>query len=122
MRPTFQKLVVLAAVVGIATGGAFAGGTMYGRTSANAETPAATATTAQSAGGLPSGAALPAGAQAPTVGVVEQSDGTTVTLRTQAGGTVTVTLQPDTQFSQSAAATAADLKPGTSVAVNGQIG
>ncbi|MGH2598680.1 MAG: hypothetical protein ACRDJ9_04760, partial [Dehalococcoidia bacterium] len=59
------------------------------------------------------------GAQ-PTAGTGEQVDGDTVTVRTQAGGTVEVKLTPETQITKQAPAAAADVQPGTQVVVTGQ--
>jgi hypothetical protein len=52
--------------------------------------------------------------------VVEDVSGDTVTIRTQAGGTVAVKVGGDTQVRQLAPATATDIKPGLNVIVTGQ--
>lgn len=131
MRNVFQVLIVATAVFGLGLGAAFGGGVFYGRRTAP-ETPAAAAPTAgapggggagaTTAGGAPTGGGgLPGGgAGAPTTGVVEEINGDTVTVRTQAGGTVAIKLQGDTQVRQLAPAAPADIKPGLGVIVTGQ--
>lgn len=130
MKPTFQILVVLVAVVGLTTGGAFAGGVLYGRETA--PEPAATQTAATA--GAPTGgvtriagagqgaAAGQSGGAALTIGVVEKVEGQTMTVKTQDGTSVSVALQPDTQVSQVTSGAVADLQPGVSVTVSGQAG
>jgi hypothetical protein len=121
MRNPFQYLVVLTAIFGLGLGAAFGGGVLW----AKRDAPAATATPAAAQGNPAGGAALggaglgAAAAQA-TTGVVEEISGDTVTVRTQAGGTVAIKVQPDTQVRQLASAAASDIKPGQTVIVQGQ--
>lgn len=124
MRNRFQVLVVMVAVFGLGLGAAFGGGTFYGRRTAP-EAAAPTAATAAPAGGGAgaAGAAVAGGAggaAGATTGVVEEVAGDTVTVRTQAGGTVAVKLQGDTQVRQLASAAPTDIKPGLNVIVTGQ--
>jgi len=122
MRLNFQRLVLLTAVFGLLVGGAFAGGIYYGRDTSSASSAQTAATPAASPGvntlGAGGGGAFPGGA--PTTGVVESVNGDTLSVRTQAGGTVAIKLQPETQVSQVAAASPADLRPGVTVSVQGQ--
>jgi hypothetical protein len=126
MRPTFQILVVFVAVVGLTTGGAFAGGVLYGRESAPESEAPQTTTAATGTGGgtriVGPGGAGQAGGAAPTTGVVEKVEGQTMTVKTQDGASVAVTLQPDTQVTQVAPAATTDLQPGVPVSVSGQPG
>ena len=128
MRNPFQILVVLTAIFGLGLGAAFAGGAYWGRRDARAATatpaaaqsgPAGGAGAAGATGGAGLGGAGAAAAQA-TTGVVEEISGDTVTVRTQAGGTVAVKVQPDTQVRQLASAAVSDIKPGQTVVVQGQ--
>jgi hypothetical protein len=130
MKPTFQLLVVLMAALGLGLGAAFAGGAYYARrTAPTAAEPAAAGGTNAAAEGSPSAgaaagfrAALGAGGSgaAATTGVVEVIADETVTIRTQASGTVTVKLQPDTRVSQLAPASRTEIKPGQRMTVLGQ--
>jgi hypothetical protein len=120
MRNPFQILVVLTAVFGLGLGAAFATGVYWGKRDAPATTASASATPAP-AGGIPSGFGSGAGGTSlPTTGVVESVTGDTITVRTAAGGTVSVKLQGDTQVRQLAAAAPTDIQPGTTVVVQGQ--
>lgn len=114
----FQIFLVAAAVLGLGLGLAFGGGVLYGRRGdATASATQATAA-AGAAGARPPSAA--GGAAAPTTGVVESIAGDTVTIRTSAGGTVSVKLVADTQIRQTVGATAADIRPGNTLVVTGQ--
>src|SRR5215208_7208966 len=124
---SFQMLVVVTAILGLGIGAAFAGGAYWGRRDRPAAAPTQAAAAPGGAGGAGAvgaagfggGAAGGAAAQA-TTGVVEEISGDTVTIRTQAGGTVSVKVQQDTQVRQLANAAASDIKPGQSVIVQGQ--
>jgi hypothetical protein len=134
MRNLFGVLLVAAAVFGFGLGMAFAGGVLYGRnTAASAAVPTATAAagggfggaaaaTGTAAAGGGTGAARPAGAGGATLGTVEKVEGNTVTVRTVAGTTQTVTLTPDTELRQTVAAQVSDLQPGQTVTVTGTPG
>lgn len=123
MRNPFQILVVLTAVFGLGLGAAFASGVYWGKRDTPSAAASASATPAP-AGGNPSGfgggASGAGGASLPTTGVVESVAGDTITVRTAAGGTVSVKLQGDTQVRQLAAAAPTDIQPGTTVVVQGQ--
>jgi hypothetical protein len=114
-------LVVLTAIFGLGLGAAFAGGVYWGQRDAPAApaTPAAAQGNPAGGAGL-GGAGLGAAAAQATTGVVEEISGDTVTVRTQAGGTVAIKVQPDTQVRQLASAAASDIKPGQTVIVQGQ--
>lgn len=121
MRNPFQILVVMTAIFGLGLGAAFATGVYWGKRDAppastsTAATPAAAGANATAFGG---GGAT--GATLPTTGVVETVNGDTITVRTAAGGTVSVKLQDDTQVRQLASAAPADIQPGATVVVQGQ--
>jgi hypothetical protein len=125
MKNAFQILVVLTAIFGLGLGLAFAGGAWWGRRDAKPATASATPAAGQGAGaaalgGGPPGAGAAAALSGATTGVVEEISGDTITVRTQNGGTVSVKVQGDTQVRQLASATAADIKPGLNVIVQGQ--
>ncbi|MGD9894159.1 MAG: DUF5666 domain-containing protein [Dehalococcoidia bacterium] len=126
MKPTFQILVVVVAVVGLTTGAAFAGGVLYGRESTPASDPAQAQAATAGAGGVTriAGAGQGGGGQpgAATIGVIEQVDGQTMTVKKQDGTSVSVSLQPDTQVMQNTPAAVTDLQPGMPVTVAGQPG
>jgi hypothetical protein len=120
MRNPFQILVLLTAIFGLGLGAAFASGVYWGKRDAPSNEASAAATPAP-AGGIPPGLGGGAGgASLPTTGVVESVIGDTVTVRTAAGGTVSVKLQADTQVRQLAAAVPTDIQPGATVVVQGQ--
>src|SRR5688572_17522929 len=132
MRPTFQLFVVLTAALGLGIGAAFAGGAWYsqrnapaapaGQSAAGGTTTASVVPTGAGTPGAAGGAAGggPSGGATPTTGVVEEITGDMVMVRTQAGGVVTVKLQPDTRLSQLAPASAAAIQPGQTLVVLGQ--
>ena len=130
MKPTFQLLVVLMAVLGLGLGTAFAGGAYYTRRNVSPAAEPATAGGANGTGDGSASAGAAAGSRAafgsgvsgaaPTTGVVEAIADEAVTIRTQAGGTVTVKLQPDTRVSQLTPASRTEIKPGQSMTVLGQ--
>jgi endonuclease YncB( thermonuclease family) len=120
MRNPFQILVVLTAVFGLGLGAAFASGVYWGKRDTPSAAASASATPAPAGGGASSGFSGTSGASLPTTGVVESVTGDTITVRTAAGGTVSVKLQGDTQVRQLAAAAPTDIQPGTTVVVQGQ--
>ena len=124
MRNAFQTLVVFTAIFGLGLGAAFSGAYWERRNRPEATaTPAAAAAPAGPVGAASAGAAggAPGGAAAQaTTGVVEDISGDTITVRTAAGGTVPIKLQPDTQVRRLADATSGDIRPGLNVIVQGQ--
>jgi hypothetical protein len=125
MRNAFQILVLLTAVFGLGLGAAFAGGVYWGQRDTPAATPTPAGAQAGATGGVGAagagiGAGFGAAAAQATTGVVEEISGDTVTVRTQAGGTVAVKMQSDTQVRQLAPAAVTDIKPGQTVVVQGQ--
>jgi hypothetical protein len=131
MKPTFQILVVIVAVVGLTGGASFAGGVLYGRESTPESDPAQVQAAATGTGGgvtqiAGEGAGQPGSGGQPgaaaTIGVIEQVDGQTMTVKKQDGTSVSVSLQPDTQVTRVTSGAATDLQPGLPVTVAGQPG
>jgi hypothetical protein len=120
MRNPFQILVVLTAIFGLGLGAAFASGVYWGKQDAPSTEASAAATPAPAGGITPGFGGGAGGAPQPTTGVVESVIGDTITVRTAAGGTVSVKLQADTQVRQLATAAPTDIQPGTTVIVQGQ--
>jgi hypothetical protein len=130
VRNVFQVLLALVAVFGLGLGLAFGGGVLYGRKTAKAAPAPAVVTPQAGGGGFGAGAAAGQGGQGGqaggqgrnTAGVIEKVEGNTVTLRTQGGGTTTISLASDTEIRQTVPAQASDLKPGQTVVVTGNPG
>ena len=125
MRNAFQSLVVFTAIFGLGLGAAFSGGAYWerrNRPEATATPAAAVAPTGSTGavGAGAAGAAPGAAAAQATTGVVEEISGDTITVRTAAGGTVPIKLQPDTQVRRLADATSGDIRPGLNVIIQGQ--
>lgn len=119
IHPSFRRLILLTAALGLGAGLAFGVGVLYGGRDASSAASAGTAgATATTSGAAAQGSATGGGA-GPTTGVEEEVSGDLVTIRTSAGGTVAVKLAADTQIRQTAAATAAAITPGATLTVTG---
>lgn len=127
------QIIIGVAVVVIIAAGSFYGGMVYGKTQANTsqtitlpngETRTFNAPPGGAAGfrgqGQQNGAAGDFGSQAGmTFGTVEGIDGSTLTISTQAGGTVKVQVTDTTLIEKNASVSVSDLATGDTVIVSG---
>lgn len=135
MRLSFLSLLILVVIVGAAVGGAYGAGIAMGKgsapTSAQAQTPSSsgTAGTTGAAGASGAAGAFAAGTSGragagggATLGTVQSVTGNTLTISSQSGGTVQVTLSDTTSIRKTVDGTKDDLKQGEEVVVSGQQG
>ncbi|MDP2728369.1 MAG: DUF5666 domain-containing protein [Dehalococcoidia bacterium] len=127
MKLNFLGILILVIVVGAGVGVAYGAGVVMGKGSAPAATQAQSTSEAAGASGTPG--AFMAGGNARggaggggTFGTVQAVNGNTLTVSTQSGGAVQVTLTDSTSIRKTADGTKDDLKQGVEIMVTGQQG